>query len=123
MIDLLFFLLVAHALADYPLQPEFVALNKARSGPAGALFWPYCLSAHALVHGGAVAVVVACTSPAGLTVAVWLGIAEALVHAFTDHGKCEGWLGADKARSLLIDQTIHVTCKVVWAIIALAASP
>lgn len=53
---MLFLLVCAHFLADYPLQGDFLALNKARTGP-GYVPWWHALTAHAFIHGGFVALI------------------------------------------------------------------
>ena len=100
---LLFALVFAHALADYPLQGEFLSQAKNRNTPIGKMFWLHALPAHAIIHGGFVLM---------LTGSVWLGIAETVIHGFTDWLKCENKI------SLHVDQAIHLICKLVWAIIA-----
>lgn len=100
---LLFLLVVGHALADYPLQGDFLANGKNRNTPLGAIFWPHALFAHSMIHGGFVAV---------LTGSVWLGVAEAAIHGATDWLKCEGKI------SLRTDQAIHLGCKLLWAVLA-----
>lgn len=106
MAELLFLLIAGHALADYPLQGDFLAANKARKGPNYVPWWQ-ALAAHALIHGGVVAAVT------GLW---WLGAAEAVIHAITDHLKCEGRIGINA------DQAVHVACKVLWAAIAVGVA-
>lgn len=110
MITTLFALIVGHALADYPLQTDFLARGKNRHNcgdvPPGAkrqTIWPYCLSAHALIHGGAVVLI---------TGSAALGIVETLLHWAIDFGKCENWYG------IHADQGAHVACKLLWAVIA-----
>lgn len=104
---MLFLLLVAHALADYPLQGEFLAAGKNRRTDIGRLFWVWCLPAHALIHGGFVF---------AITGSLALGVAETAAHGVTDWLKCEGRIG------LHADQTIHVVCKVGWvALIAVGS--
>ena len=103
----LFWMLVGHALADYPLQGEFLAQAKNRHTAIGAQFWLWALPAHALIHGGAVALA---------TASVLLGMAEAIAHAVIDAAKCSGRL------SLHQDQLAHVACKVLWAAVVLAKS-
>lgn len=98
----LFYLLVGHALADYPLQGDFLANGKNRNTPLGKVFWPYALFAHSMIHGGFVAVI---------TGHVWLGVAEAAVHAAAD------WLKCEKRISLRVDQFVHYGSKVAWAAI------
>lgn len=102
---LIFWLLVAHAVADFSLQIDAMAKGKNRHNkttpPPGAKFvpcWPYWLSAHALIHGGAVAMVLD-----------WrFGIAETIAHWLIDFGKCENRYGVH------YDQLMHMCCKVIW---------
>ncbi|MNR45031.1 hypothetical protein D3C85_1638410 [compost metagenome] len=100
---MLFFLVAAHALCDYPLQGDFLAKAKDRNTDIGKIFWPHALGAHSMIHGGAVALI---------TGSVGLGVAEVVAHAITDFLKCE------KRISLNVDQAIHLICKAVWAGIA-----
>ena len=56
---LFFALLIGHALGDYPLQGEFLALHKDRNyqDPVRHLpkgLWVHCLFAHSLIHAGCV---------------------------------------------------------------------
>ncbi|BCP56252.1 hypothetical protein K32_48690 [Kaistia sp. 32K] len=106
---LVFFLLVGHSLADYPLQSDFLAQAKNRHTALGQVFWPHALFAHSMIHGGFVALI---------TGQLWLGVTEAVVHGVTDWLKCEGKI------SLNVDQAIHIGCKVLWAaIVALGIQP
>lgn len=105
-LTILFWLVVGHSLADYPLQGDFLANGKNRNTPIGKIFWPHALFAHSMVHAGFVAL---------FTGSVALGVAEAVVHAVTDFLKCENRIG------LRTDQTIHFGCKVLWAAIAAGA--
>lgn len=95
-------LLVLHSLADYPLQGDFLAQGKNPNTVFGADYWPYCLSSHALIHGGAVFLI---------TGSVWLCLAEAVIHALTDLTKC------DKKINMFFDQLIHYACKAAWVAI------
>lgn len=99
LLTLLFLLIFAHALADYPLQGDFLAQAKNRNTPVGKLFWPHALAAHSFIHGGFVLL---------LTGSLWLALAETLIHAATDWLKCENRI------SLHADQAIHIGCKVLW---------
>jgi hypothetical protein len=105
--SMLFLLIAAHFLADYPLQGDFLALNKAQSGPNYVPWWQ-ALIAHAFIHGGFVALI---------TGYWWLGLCEVVIHAATDHAKC------DKRIGINTDQAIHIACKFVWTFIALKVSP
>lgn len=102
-LTILFWLVVGHSLADYPLQGDFLANGKNRNTPLGKIFWPHALFAHSMVHAGFVAL---------FTGSIVLGAAEALIHAVTDFLKCENRI------SMCTDQTIHFGCKVLWAAIA-----
>lgn len=96
---LLLFLLMGHALADFPLQPAILADSKCPHSATGKIPWPYALSAHAVIHGGFVG---------AFTGSAVLALAETVAHAVTDWLKCENRIGAGT------DQAIHVLCKVVW---------
>jgi hypothetical protein len=104
-ITLLFLLLVWHALADYPLQGDFLAKAKSRSAPIPGVPWYQALGAHALIHAGGVVL---------LTGSLMLGVGELIAHFLIDDAKCRGRIGFNT------DQALHVACKVVWAGIAVA---
>jgi hypothetical protein len=103
---MLFWMVVGHALADYPLQGEFLAIAKNPDTEIGRVFWPHALFAHSMIHAGFVALI---------TGSIVLGLAEAVVHALTDLAKCAGKIG------IHTDQLIHFVCKFVWAAIAMSA--
>lgn len=105
MITLLFCLLVGHALADYPLQGDFLSKAKNRMNPIPGVPWWQALAAHSLIHGGFVAY---------LTGSVWLGIAEIAAHFVIDDLKCRGRI------SFNMDQAAHLVCKVAWTALAVA---
>lgn len=92
-------LLVGHALADYPLQGDFLAKAKNRYAPIPGVPWYQALGAHAAIHGGSVGL---------LTGSLWLGIAEAVAHWTIDDLKCRGRLTFNQ------DQLAHVACKAFW---------
>lgn len=100
-LGMIFFLLLAgHAVADYPLQGDFLAVGKgSRDKPHFGIPWYHCLAAHSLIHGGFVAVI---------TGSLWLGIAETTCHWFIDDAKCRRWTGIN------VDQALHVGCKAAW---------
>lgn len=98
-------LLAGHALADYPLQGDFIAKAKNRANPIPGFPWWQALWPHAAMHGAIVAFV---------TGIWWLFIAETVIHFITDDAKCMGRLTLNQ------DQAIHIGCKVVWFAIWLA---
>jgi len=100
-------MLFGHALADYPLQGDFLARAKSRVAPLAGIPWQQALFWHSVIHGGFVGIV---------TGFWWLGVVEAAAHAVTDDLKCRGKI------TFNVDQGIHVACKALWAIIAILAA-
>lgn len=99
----LFCLVVGHALADYPLQGDFLAKGKNHLTPIPSIPWWICMSAHCLIHAGVVA---------WITGSVWLGCLEFFAHFLIDHDKCAG------TYDFKIDQLMHVVYKLPWAFIS-----
>ena len=107
---LLLKLLIGHALADYPLQGDAIAKGKNRhSPPYGippgqkpcAVWWHY-LTAHALIHAGAVWII---------TGNVGFAVAELALHWAIDFAKCENWTNPHQ------DQALHVACKMAYVLL------
>jgi hypothetical protein len=96
-------LVAGHAVADYPLQGDFLARAKNRTAPIPGFPWWQALGAHAIIHGGFVALI---------TGIWWLFFAEAAIHFVTDDLKCRGKIG------LNTDQAIHIACKGAWLAVA-----
>jgi hypothetical protein len=99
---MLFYLLCGHMLMDYALQGDAMAREKSYKSETPlqkSVPWYHWLTAHAVLHGLAVAVV---------TESVLLGVVETVVHWFIDLAKCAG------ITNLLIDQMLHIACKVLW---------
>ena len=105
MLETLLLLLVGHALADYPLQGDFLAKAKNRANPIPGIPWYHGLIPHAAIHGGFVGVI---------TGNVWLGLVEFAVHCLIDDAKCMGRI------SYNTDQALHVGCKALWVAALLA---
>lgn len=95
-------LLGAHWLADYPLQGQFLSDAKVQ-GPLRF----YHLTAHAGIHGAAVALA---------TGSVWLGIAEWVAHTIIDELKVKGWT------TFAFDQVLHIACKATWLLVVAASA-
>lgn len=103
-LSLFFALLIGHALADYPLQGEYLALHKDRhykdsSGSHPPHLWIHCLINHAMIHAGFVWLI---------SGSVILGLMELVLHAIIDFIKCE------KITSYHTDQLLHIACKVLY---------
>jgi hypothetical protein len=103
MIHTLLLLLMAHAVADYPLQGDFLARAKNVLAPLPGVPWYQAMGAHCAIHAGFVYLV---------TGSAALAAAEFVCHWTIDTLKCTGRL------SFNADQAAHVGCKVVWAAIA-----
>ena len=102
--EMFFYLLVGHALADYPLQGDFLSKAKNRANPIPGVPWYQGLISHSFIHGGVVALV---------TGIWWLGLMEVVCHAFIDDAKCTNKIGFNA------DQALHIGCKAIWCVIAL----
>lgn len=103
-------LIAAHALADYPLQGDFLSKAKNRANPIPGVPWYQGLLAHAAIQGGFVGVI---------TGSLTLGLAEFVAHVVIDDTKCMGRI------SYNTDQALHILCKVVWvvALVTLGSIP
>lgn len=88
-----------HALADYPLQGDFLAKAKNRTAPIPGIPWESALQAHVLIHGVGVAFI---------TQSVVLGVLESVAHWLIDDAKCRGMI------SFKLDQRLHYACKALW---------
>lgn len=107
MIEVFALLVFAHALADYPLQGDFLARGKNRTAPILGVPWQHPLAAHSIIHGGLVGLI---------TGSIWLGVAETICHAAIDDAKCRGKIGYHA------DQALHIICKVIWIVILWASA-
>lgn len=105
---LLFAFVIGHALADFPLQGEFLAMRKnhriplPKGDPSPRTLWIYCLSAHCFIHAGFVWII------SGLAV---LAIAEFVAHWLIDFAKSEGWT------NFHVDQGLHIVCKGAFVVL------
>lgn len=106
MLETLFWLIVGHAVADFGLQSDWMAVHKSRHvrdtsafSTRPELVWVEVLSFHCVIHAGAVALA---------TGSVLLGILEFVAHWIIDYAKCEDAFGFHT------DQALHVASKFVW---------
>lgn len=98
-LELVWVLLGLHALCDFALQDWTMVQQKNRNVyDRHKGHWLYWLTAHSLIHGLAVTLILGPT----------FGILEAVAHAVIDYQKCEG------RTNLHVDQALHVLCKLVW---------
>lgn len=101
-VSLLQFLLLAHYLADYPLQGDFLSKAKNPSAPIPGVPWYQAMFAHAMIHSGFVFLI---------TSSIWIAMFEVVVHFIIDYLKCKGKL------SFNMDQLLHIVCKVGYVLI------
>lgn len=94
-----FLMLGAHALADYPLQGDFLSKAKNHRAPIPGVPWYQALGAHSIIQG---------TFVGALTGSVVLGMFETIVHALTDYLKSDGRI------SFNVDQAAHIAAKLCW---------
>lgn len=99
---LFFAFAIAHALADFPFQGDYLARTKRRNQASTSSEWLISLTAHSLVHAGGVWIV----SGSAL-----LGATELCLHWLIDLGKGEGKFG------YTADQGLHLACKLVYVIV------
>jgi Protein of unknown function (DUF3307) len=101
LLSTLLLLLFWHALADYPLQGDFLAKAKNHAAPIPGVPWWQALGAHSLIHAGGVF---------WITNSLSLAALEFIGHALIDHAKCSGQIGYNT------DQALHVAMKVFYAV-------
>lgn len=99
MISTAILLVGAHALADYPLQGDFLSKAKSQANPIPGVPWWQAMAAHAAIHGLFVYLIT------GLWI---LFVAEVVAHFLIDHLKCAGRLSFNQ------DQALHIACKALW---------
>lgn len=107
-VELFLLLIAGHALADYPLQGDFLSRAKNRAAPLPGVPWYQALGAHAVIHGAVVGL---------LTGSLLLALLETVAHAIIDDAKCTGKINFNE------DQFLHVLCKAVWTAAAIAWAP
>lgn len=106
MLETLFWLMVGHAVADFGLQTNWMAVHKSRHvrdtsafSSRPELVWIEVLSAHSLIHAGAVTLA---------TGSILLGLLEFVAHWLIDYAKCEDKFGFHT------DQALHILSKFLW---------
>jgi len=101
-------LIIAHALADYPLQGDFLSKAKNRRAPIPGVPWYQAMAAHVVIQAGFVWIITGSAACA---------VAELVIHAVTDDAKCCNRI------SFNTDQAVHLLCKVAWAYVAAHTVP
>ncbi len=91
-----------HALADFPLQGDYIAKQKARRQADSNSVWIVALLAHCVIHAGGVWLV---------SGSLAFGFTELVLHGLIDFSKGEEKFG------LIADQLLHVGCKLAYALV------
>lgn len=102
--EALAWMLIGHAVADYPLQGDWLskAKNPTLDLVPGQMIWPMALLSHAAIHAGAVK----------LATGSWLlAGCEFFAHTLIDYLKCRGELSYNQ------DQFAHFGCKLLWFLV------
>lgn len=94
---LFFAFLIAHALADFPLQGAYLAREKVRSLATDRQTWFIALTTHAVIQGGGVWLV---------SGSLAIGLTETALHWLID------WAKGEDRFNLATDQLLHIACKV-----------
>lgn len=109
-VEMLIYMLAAHALCDYALQGDW--LSKAKNPKLdlvpGEAIWPLALGSHAIIQAVAVHVITGSWVLAGI---------EFAAHCAIDFSKCSGRFGYN------VDQYLHIGCKVAYFAALLAFGP
>jgi hypothetical protein len=116
-VALLFALLVGHAIADYPLQGDFMSKGKNRKTPIPGIQWWVILTNHAIIHAGFVWWILSIFGVLTIDLhplqivqgCFFLAIFEFVAHWIIDDLKCRNQI------SFMGDQLLHVICKVFYA--------
>lgn len=97
-------LLMMHALTDFALQNERMALGKSKYTNKLEIYvpWYYWLTSHALIQGFGVYLI---------TQNMYIGLLETILHWGIDHLKCEG------KTNIHTDQLMHVFCLTGYVLI------
>ncbi len=105
-----FALCIGHALADFPLQGEYLATAKNRhllarlQDPARPVsIWVSCMLAHCLIQAGFVWII---------TGSSLFALVELILHWIIDVAKCGGRTSFNQ------DQMLHLLCKVGYVLVA-----
>lgn len=93
---------IMHALADFPLQGDYLAHQKSRKHATTRSDWIVALSAHSLIHAGGVWLISGSFA---------IAIAELILHSLIDMGKGEEKFG------IAMDQLFHLLCKLAYVLV------
>ena len=93
------YLVLAHLLADYAFQPDFMAKAKNHTAPIPNVPWLTILASHAAIHASLVYVA---------TGSAALALVELIGHSAIDYSKCAGRINFNQ------DQALHLLMKAAY---------
>ena len=96
--NILFLLIISHFVCDFNLQTDRMAVEKVQ-GKDTTLNWRWWLGGHCATHALAVTLITSSTI---------LGFLEFIMHWIIDYLKGKNYY------SLLIDQLLHLGCKLIY---------
>lgn len=106
--QLAFAMFIWHALADFPLQGDFLAKAKNPKTQIPGIPYYTALYMHGLIHAGGVWLI---------TGHMYLATLETLVHCVIDELKCRGFIDFE------VDQILHLACKLAYAGLVVHIAP
>lgn len=112
-LHVLFWLVVGHAVADYPWQGDFLSRAKCPQSGFHGIDWQIALAMHAIIHAGMVALVFVLAARLSESRAIAVGVIEFIWHVYIDLMKCNG------RTSFRTDQLLHMVCKVCYLVFLL----
>ncbi len=99
--EMLFLLVAAHFLADFPLQGQFMADAKNHTNKNPQDIWKIMLFGHGMIHAGFVLIITG----------YWVfAVYELIAHMYIDYRKCSMRI------TFMADQKMHLACKVFYVI-------
>lgn len=113
-LTVLFSLIAAHFICDFPLQGDTTAREKNRHSTTELqklVPWYYWMFAHSIMHGFSVFLVFSYIAKINSISCIWLGLTETFLHFITDWGKCENMY------DIHFDQKLHIFVKIGYALI------
>jgi hypothetical protein len=99
--EMIFLLWVWHAIADFPLQGDYLSKAKDPTSNASLGQTQYHMLMHCLIHAGGVFLI---------TGYIWFALVEIVLHFAIDTLKCR------KKINYITDQVLHLNCKTLYVI-------
>lgn len=114
MLNLFLLLVFAHFIFDFPLQGDFIAVNKNPWNKDSKAPWYVVMFAHAFMHGAIV----------GMILSPLYGLIEMLVHFYRDVVTCGAKNQKPESANFIFvhDQLFHILCKLFYVLLYYVSS-